>query len=245
MSGDLVQETWETAHLEASQAQSLDQLVRAIDLPTFLSKYRKQPFKVGTWLPLLITSVVPAQTAYFKPYPQVKTLTLEQIPLQATYPTLGVDRAVALWGASECYGWPVLVIDAGTALTFSGADQNRCFTGGAILAGLGLQGQSLGASTADLPQVDFPRQLPCHWARNTSEAIQAGIVYTLLAGIQEFIQSWRQRFPQSPVVITGGDCGRLYNYLQASGAIASVQESPPVIADPQLIFKGMAFLKYS
>lgn len=243
MSGDLVQSTWEAAHLEASQAQSLEKLLSAIHLPHLSTGLEQQFLEAAPWPLLLITSVVPAQTAYFQIYPLVRLITLEQIPLSATYPSLGVDRAVALWGAGECYGWPVLVIDAGTALTFTSADQNRCLIGGAILPGLRLQGQSLEEYTAELPQVDFPAQLPCRWARNTSAAIHSGIVYTLLAGIREFIQSWRQRFPQSPVVITGGDCERLCDYLQASEAGA--QEVPSVIVDPQLIFKGMASLRGS
>jgi type III pantothenate kinase len=85
---------------------------------------------------LSLASVVPNQTALWQDYSNVHEITLDQVPLQGIYPTLGIDRALALWGAGETWGWPMLVIDAGTALTLTGADANRCLIGGAILPGL-------------------------------------------------------------------------------------------------------------
>ena len=40
------------------------------------------------------------------------------------YPTLGIDRALALYSAGSTFRFPVLVIDAGTALRFTGADSH-------------------------------------------------------------------------------------------------------------------------
>ena len=87
----------------------------------------------------ILASVVPSQTALWQIYPNVHIINLDQIPLQGVYPTLGIDRALALWGAGKTWGFPMLVIDAGTAMTFTGADANQCLVGGAILPGLGLQ----------------------------------------------------------------------------------------------------------
>ncbi len=85
-------------------------------------QYRDRP------LSLYLASVVPSQTALWQTYPDVQMITLDQVPLQGVYPTLGIDRALALWGAGE-WQLPVLVIDAGTALTLTGADANRCLIG--------------------------------------------------------------------------------------------------------------------
>jgi len=65
-----------------------------------------------------------SQTALWQTYPDVHVITLNQVP--PVYPTLGIDRALALWGAGETWGWPMLVIDAGTALTLTGADADHC-----------------------------------------------------------------------------------------------------------------------
>lgn len=49
----------------------------------------------------------------------------------------------------------ILVIDAGTALTFTAADADQRLVGGAILPGLGLQRSSLAQKTATLPRVEL------------------------------------------------------------------------------------------
>lgn len=186
-------------------------------------------------LPLYLASVVPQQTAIWQNYHDVRTIALDQIPLQGLYPTLGIDRALAVLGAGEVYGFPALVIDAGTALTFTGADAARRLVGGAILPGLRLQLQSLAQGTAALPEIELAGALPPRWALNTSLAIQSGIIYTVLAGIADFIDAWRQEFPQSRIVLTGGDRTLLLNYLQA----VFPQVAAKINTDPHLIFWGI------
>lgn len=106
-------------------------------------------------LPLIVASVVCEPTQYWARFPQVRVLTLADIPLNGMYSTLGIDRALAVLGAGTQYGWPILVIDAGTALTFTAADADQRLVGGAILPGLGLQRSSLAQKTATLPRVEF------------------------------------------------------------------------------------------
>ena len=86
-------------------------------------------------LPLYLVSVVPSQTELWQTYPNIQVITLDSVPLKNMYSTLGSDRALALWGAKETYSLPILVIDSGTALTFTGSDANFAFVGGAILPG--------------------------------------------------------------------------------------------------------------
>ncbi|MBV8883307.1 MAG: type III pantothenate kinase, partial [Chroococcidiopsidaceae cyanobacterium CP_BM_RX_35] len=136
---------WDTAYLPDSAVEQLAQCQAANFVPPNLFHNQE------SMLPLHLASVVPSQTRLWQAYPDVLVITLEQLPLQGTYSTLGIDRALALWGAGETWGWPVLTIDAGTGLTLTGADANRCLVGGAILPGLGLQFQSLAQSTAQLP----------------------------------------------------------------------------------------------
>lgn len=188
-------------------------------------------------IPLYVASVVPAQTGIWQLYPLATVITLKEIPLLGLYPTLGIDRALTLLGAGTQLGWPVLAIDAGTALTLTGANANRQLVGGAILPGLGLQLRSLAQNTATLPGMEMRNvlSLPRRWAQNTPEAIESGVIYTILAGIQDFITVWRQQFPESAIALTGGDSNTLLTYLQVhSPAIAQ-----SAIVDPHLIFWGM------
>ncbi len=188
-----------------------------------------------TSFPLLLASVVPSQTALWLTYPNVRVVTLEDIPLQGMYPTLGIDRALALWGAGKTWGFPMLVIDAGTSLTFTGADANQNLFGGAILPGLGLQMATLAENTGQLPDVELPQDLPQRFAVNTQEAIQSGVIYTLLAGIKDFVEAWWHSFPQGKIAITGGDRTLLTKYLQSLFPEIATR----LIAEPNLIFWGM------
>ena len=188
---------------------------------------------------LYLASVVPEQTKLFLDYPYLKLLQLADIPLKNLYPTLGIDRALAVLGSGEIYGFPSLVIDGGTALTFTGVNQDRELIGGAILPGLGLQFQALSTKTAALPRLNLPQSLPNRWAMNTEDAIASGIIYTLLSGITSFIEDWLKQFSNSKIIFTGGDGERLLSYLN---------EIYPDIAndckfDPNLIFWGMRSLK--
>lgn len=186
-------------------------------------------------LPLYIASVVPNQTTLWQTYPKVHVINLDQVPLQGLYSTLGIDRALALWGAGETWSWPMLVIDAGTALTLTGGDANRYLVGGAILPGVGLQLQSLAQRTADLPFVEQDVLLPPRWALNTKEAIQSGVIYTIIAGMRDFIEAWWQEFPGSKIALTGGDRTLLLTYLQSQFP----NVAGGVVAERNLIFWGM------
>lgn len=213
---------WDLPHLPESRSPKT-----LLELPPDLPPH----------LPLWIASVVPSQTQLWQTYDSAQVLTLEQVPLQKLYPTLGIDRALALLGAGDRYGFPALVIDAGTALTLTGADPAGGLSGGAILPGLQLQMRSLYEHTAALPPLstqDLPT-LPPRWATTTAEAIQSGILYTLIAGLHDFIADWLQSFPQSTIALTGGDSSLLMACL--------TQQFPDITAklilDPHLIFWGM------
>lgn len=219
----VLQETWEEPHQDA------------LDFRVFQ--------KFGSLLPSIwIASVVPDQARLWADYSKTRFLSLNDVPLQRLYPTLGIDRALALWGAIATGGSPALVIDCGTALTFTGADQDQCLVGGAILPGLRLQFEALGQKTALLPTLTHSstHPFPPRWARNTEDAIASGILYTVTAGIQAFVQNWWQQFPGSKVVMTGGDSDRLHQCLQQQCPGFAAQ----IILDNLLIFKGIRAIRF-
>ena len=188
---------------------------------------------------LYLASVVPKQTELFLDYPDLKLIQLTDILIKNLYPTLGIDRALAVLGSGEIYGLPSLVIDGGTALTLTGVNEDRQLIGGAILPGLDLQFQSLSQRTAALPRLNLPKTLPNRWAMNTEEAIASGIIHTLLTGIMDFIEDWLKQFPDSKIIFTGGDGEILLSYLN---------EFYPELTnffkfDPNLIFLGMRSLR--
>ena len=173
-----------------------------------------------------IASVVPQIITPWHHLPQTSLITNRQIPIANIYDSMGRDRALAIFGAGAKYGYPVLVIDAGTALTLTGVDATPALIGGAILPGLVMQFASLNQSTAALPMAAMG-DLPNRWATDTVSAIQSGVIYTAIAGLEAFIQDWQQQFPTSQIVFTGGDGKRMQQYLDLG------------IFDPDLIFRGI------
>ncbi len=238
---EICKQVWHTPHFDASAAEKLisawnrgELWDEGLEYPSPLGREAIAPTP-----PLWIASVVPQQSALWQSYPRLNRITLEDLPLLGVYSTLGIDRALALVGAASQWGWPVLVVDAGTALTLTGGDPEGRLVGGAILPGFGLQLQSLTENTAALPAVTFPETLPPRWALTTAEAIASGVVYGIASGVRDFISDWKERFPTSTVVITGGGGEILLKCLQKRDPDMAKQ----AIAMPDLIFSGICSIK--
>lgn len=236
--------SWHTRHLTPAEAASLcaggltAQAWQRLGL-SVPQAVARCPAPLALWL----TGVVRSQLDSFQPYPQSQILTLAQVPLPGRYPTLGVDRALCLLGAGATYGWPVLVVDCGTALTFTaGTDQG--FAGGAILPGLRSQLRALHEHTDALPLValeDSTAPLAHRWASTTPAAILSGVFHGQLASIQDFIADWWGRCPGGQVVLTGGDSPALATGLSARyGNWAN-----PLRVDSNLMFWGMRVCRYA
>ncbi len=162
----------------------------------------------------------------------VQICQLADLPLHGCYATLGIDRALCAVGAIRLFGFPVLVIDAGTAISITAIAEENTFWGGAIMPGLGMQLSSLAEGTAVLPHLSLGErlnELPQLWARNTPDAIYSGVIHGAIAGLEKYITAWHRDFPSGSVVITGGDG----NILQAHLGISCV---------PDLIFRGLEVL---
>jgi type III pantothenate kinase len=194
---------------------------------------------------LWLASVVPAQSEFWRTYPNLNVLQLSDVPLQQIYAGLGLDRAIALWGAGIAYGWPCLAIDGGTALTLTGADASATLAGGAIFPGLALQLRALASSTAALGLIELPQDLPTLWGKDTVTAIQSGVVHTVIASIVHFIQQWSQTYPASKIILTGGDAEQLSIYIErwVLQYEVRIQALNCLITDPIVIFKGMQALR--
>lgn len=197
-------ETWDTPHLENS--------VKSDRLPPLFLHHNliKEDFDC---IPVYLASVVASQTKYWQNYRDLTSIALEDIKLTNIYPTMGVDRALAAWGAVSIYNQACLVIDGGTALTFTGVNRQGKLIGGAILPGLRSQLLTLQQTTSALPEIQLSDTLPSRWALNTAAAIASGIIYTAIAGIHSYITDWLRQFPHSQVIFTGGDAELLSRFL--------------------------------
>ena len=222
-------ETWDTEHLLDS--------VKADRLPElFLSDNLIR--QNHTQIPVYLASVIPQQITVWQSYQKLKLVHLKDIGLSNLYPSMGIDRALAAWGAIATYQQACLIIDGGTALTFTGVDERGQFIGGAILPGLRTQLTALNQKTAALPEIELPEILPARWAFNTEEAIASGIIYTAIASIHSYISDWLQQFPTGKVIFTGGDAKILAKYLYQQ--LPDLAQS--TIVDRNLVFWGIGLV---
>jgi len=102
---------------------------------------------------------------------------------------------------------------------------------------LGLQFQSLFQHTAALPLLSL-ETLPDRWACNTADAILSGVAYTLLAGVQSFLQDWFNTYPHTQVCFTGGDGQWLYQHL-SPWLQDPLDSSDRVTYEPHLALGGL------
>jgi type III pantothenate kinase len=123
---------------------------------------------------------------------------------------LGADRIVNAVAALEKYEAPLIVIDFGTATTFCAVTEKSEYLGGAIAPGIKISADALFEKTAKLPRVDLeaPGHLLC---RNTSEGIQAGVVYGNMGMVEHIVERMKKEIREYTksdkpitVVATGG-----------------------------------------
>lgn len=137
------------------------------------------------------------------------------VNLYGTPKTLGIDRMVLASGASLLYpNQNVLVIDAGTCVTYDFITKNKEYLGGAISPGLRLRYQSLHNFTAKLPLLvkKYPENVI---GNNTNESIHSGVVNGLIYEIEGFISEYSVKNEQFTIILTGGDANFLANRLKS------------------------------
>ncbi len=115
-----------------------------------------------------------------------------------------VADAMAAW--DKCRG-ACVVVDFGTALTFTVIDAQGTMYGVAIAPGLGTAVNALSRDTAQLPFVQLTAP-PQPFGKNTVHAIQAGVIYGYTGLVEYMIQKIKEEMKtEVKVVATGGLCG--------------------------------------
>ena len=139
--------------------------------------------------------------------------------------SLGADCLADCAGAYATYGGRTLVIDMGTATTYNYVDEHATITCGLITTGI----EALWGQTAQLPEVEIRRPTSI-LAKDTKNAIQAGLYYDFLGGIERIITQFHREIPEDFQIV-------------ATGGLARILDTPLIdVVDPDLIFKGMLWI---
>ncbi|MEM6806415.1 MAG: type III pantothenate kinase, partial [Bacteroidota bacterium] len=109
----------------------------------------------------------------------------------ATPKTLGMDRIISVVAAcNQSPGVPVLVVDAGTAITYDFADEAGRYKGGAISPGIRMRLQALHTFTAKLP-LESP-ELETPWlGDSTRTSILSGVIHGARAEVEGKIMGYK------------------------------------------------------
>ena len=120
---------------------------------------------------------------------------------------LGSDLVVdAVAGLSE-YPVPLIIVDMGTATTYSVIDKNRNYIGGLIATGMAVSTDALISRTSQLPRFSFekPKQVI---GTNTVDCLKSGILYSSAASMEGIIDRIEEELGEKcTVVATGGLAG--------------------------------------
>jgi type III pantothenate kinase len=126
--------------------------------------------------------------------------------------TLGPDRIAAVAGAYSYFpGEEILIIDAGTAITFDYLSSN-IYKGGNISPGLAMRFRALHKFTGKLPLVS-PADNYTSPGKNTIDAIMAGVITGVSYEINEYIRTFEKKHTYNKVILTGGDGEYLKNII--------------------------------
>lgn len=122
----------------------------------------------------------------------------------STPETLGRDRLAAAVGAHYLQpGKDILVIDAGTAITYEVVEASGTYRGGNISPGMTTRFKALNHFTRKLPLVQEKEDIPL-MGTDTESAIQAGVVNGMIHEMDGCIEKLRLKYPNLFVFLTGG-----------------------------------------
>jgi type III pantothenate kinase len=183
----------------------------------------------------LVGNLTPHQMNKLKQlYPVMELTHQTPVPFKneyATPQTLGVDRIALMAAAAMQYPQrDVLVIDAGTCVTYDFLSSQTAFLGGAIAPGLHMRYKAMHTFTSKLPLLDAgaPKSL---LGNATATAIHSGVFNGMAYEIDGFIDAYKKQYPNLTVILTGGDAHFLRDRLKND-----------IFANSNFLLEGLNFI---
>jgi type III pantothenate kinase len=172
---------------------------------------------------LVVSSVVPTKNSAISKAAHNKAQVLWlnwklKLGVTIEYPrpqSIGADRLANAAAVAELYGWPAIVVDFGTAVTFDVVSDAGSYVGGVIAPGLEAMTNFLYQRTALLPRLSLKEP---HRAvgKSTVEAMRSGAVFGYRGLVREILARIKaEQFSRKKVVVvaTGGYARLFANQL--------------------------------
>ncbi len=160
------------------------------------------------------------------------------VPIKNLYrnpKSVGQDRLVNAFAGLAIYGKRLIIIDAGTAITFDIVSKRGEYLGGIIAPGIRMNLNALAKGTALLPKLQLPKANKKFKliGKSTDESIYSGVALGASAMIKGLVKELKNCLGKgTKVVLTGGDAKIIQSFL---GKTIDV-------VDPTLTLKGISML---
>lgn len=161
------------------------------------------------------------------------------VPIVNTYDTpetLGQDRLAAAVGAKHlCPNENLLIIDAGSAITYDYVSEKGEFVGGNIAPGLKMRFTILQRMTKKLPLVEVEdNELIPLFGKNTRDAIAAGVIRGVAYEVKGYMRTMRAKVPHFRTFLTGGNAPYVLANVRSSRT-----EEREMIFEKHLVLIGL------
>jgi len=182
-----------------------------------LSTVKEYPTEIDTYLNQHFNSV------FFNHHTPVPIINKYSTP-----ETLGKDRLAGVVGARKLFpSGDILVIDAGTAITYDLITANGEYLGGGISPGLHMRYKALHTFTGRLPLLDYYDDAQLI-GDDTFSGIASGVLNGAVCEMEGIIQRYQIQYPGIKIILTGGD----HNYFDKRLKIKT-------FAAPNLVLEGL------
>ena len=137
--------------------------------------------------------------------------------LYETPETLGLDRLALVAAAHQLYpNQNVLIIDAGTCITYDLKSDKKEYCGGNISPGIDMRFRALHEFTARLPRLKLENPKSTPLGHSTKDAILNGVIQGVVYEIDQNIERYKSDYNDLTVILTGGDQQYLSTQLKNS-----------------------------
>lgn len=142
---------------------------------------------------------------------------------------VGTDRIVnAVAAVSEYGSKPLIIVDFGTAITYSYINEKGHYLGGVIAPGVTISSDALFSRASKLPRVEMAKPAEII-GKNTTISIQAGLFYGFLGQVEGIVGRMKEQSKEEPLVIATGGLAEFFS-----------NETPMIdIVDKFLTLKGL------
>ena len=172
-------------------------------LPAFVSRHT---FDKGAVSSVVRLSSEAQQALAQLPFSLLSVTPSTPLPISTAFPpSMGADRIAAIVaGMTLQPGKPLLIVDAGTCVTYEVIDDQGHYLGGNIAPGLQMRLRAMHEHTSLLPLVDVQGYVP-QQGYDTDTAMRSGAVLGLQYEIEGYARHLRHQYPTLQVFMTGGN----------------------------------------